>query len=328
MQRSSRLFLDGSTLRHRSGLPLWLGNLLGQNWALSLDDFRSGRLVFTPSSLAQGYSPLARYALRWKDAQGKIHGLLVPVSWFLPGQAAREPIKMPQGLLWHTSPLNPLSSPKVQAVLQDAFDQLPLVAALRAQGVALPALSSFKPAGLGENGFDLMTYPRMKAVVLGFFGLLVGAALAYHFMRHQHYFDNPPLGAWVAFGACCALATWAWLAAEQQAPGEPSLKPTQCVLALLPGLAAALLAPSALLALNLALTPAQSVAVTVRHAPLRLQPEDASIPAFAPQQALDFWASLPAGTRRQMTVRQGLFGTWQYDSEPLQEEVYAFYGRR
>ena len=94
------------------------------------------------------------------------------------------------------------------------------------------------------------------------------------------------------------------------------------------GVAAALVAPFALLGANQALLPAQSVAATVRHAPLQLQPDDSSIPAFSPQLALEFWASLPAGTRRQMTVRQGLFGTWQYDSEPLQQEVYAFYGRR
>lgn len=229
---------------------------------------------------------------------------------------------MPKGLFFD---LNPWATPEVQAILQGAFDQLPLVAALHAQGVALPPLSSFKPAGLGDNGFDLMAYPRMKAVVLAFFSLLVTAGLAYHFMRHQHYFENPPVWVWVAFGACCALATWGWMAAEQQPAGEPSLKPTQGVVAMVLGVGAALLAPSALLALNQALTPAQSISVTVSHSPLLLQPEDARIPAFRPSQALEFWASLPAKSAHPLVVRQGLFGTWQYDSAPLEDEAHAFY---
>ena len=329
--RRSRLYLSGSTLSQRSGLPLWLGNLLRQNWALSLDDFRSGRLAFTPSALGQGYSPLARYVLRCKAAQGKTHRLigprhLVPADWFLIGQEAREPLRIPGASFWRMH--DPWATPQGRAALEGAFDQLPLVAGLRAQGVALPPFSSARHPGLGEGGFDLMAYPRMKAVVLTFFGLLASAGLGYHFMRHQHYFESPPLWTWVAFGTCCALATWMWLATQPQPPGEPSLKPTQGVLALLPGVGAALLAPSALLALNQVLIPAQSVTVTVRHAPLRLQPEDAGIPAFSPRHALAFWASLPAGTRRQMTVRQGLFGTWQYDAEPLQQEVRAFHGRR
>ena len=130
---------------------------------------------------------------------------------------------------------------------------------------------------------------------------------------------------WVAPGICCALAVWWWQAAAQQEPGEPSLKPTQGVVAALLGIAATLLAPSVLLGANLVFTPAQEISFSVRNDPLGLQPDDSSIPAFRPSQALDFWASLPASTQRQITVRKGLFGTWQYDSAPLEDEVSAFY---
>lgn len=45
--RGSRLYLSRSQLRHSNGLPLWLGNLLKQNWTLALDErmLRFGKLV-------------------------------------------------------------------------------------------------------------------------------------------------------------------------------------------------------------------------------------------------------------------------------------------
>lgn len=336
MQRGSRLYLSRATLSQRSGLPLWLGNLLRQNWTLSLDELHSGRFVFTLIHLVQARapSPLAMYGLRWKAANATLSALmpqpqLFPASWFLIGQEARKPPEMPQLGFWLRS-ANPWATPEGQAALQTAFDQLPLVAALRAQGLSLPVLSSVRLLGLGDGSFDLMADPRMKAVVLGFFGLIASAALAFHFTRHQHYFEPPPLFVWLAVGACCALGAWLWQMAQDM-PEGPSLRPIQGLLAVMLGLASALFSPFALLGVNQVVTSTQQISVSVSQAPLRLQPEDSRIPAFAPQAALEFWASLPANSRRQMTVHQGLFGTWQYDSAPLQDEVEAFYrqhGRR
>lgn len=335
LQRGSRLYLSRSTLSQRSGLPLWLGKLLRQNWTLPLDELRSGQRVFTltnqpqPAGLTLKPAPLAMYALRWKAASTTLSALmpqpqLFPASWFLIGQEARQPLDVPQLKLGWRSSTNPWATPAGQAVLQTAFDQLPLVAALRAQGLSVPALSSIRLLGLEDGSFDLMAEPRMKAVVLGFFALIASAALAFHFTRHQHYFEPPPLFVWLAFGACCALGAWLWQMA-QAAPEGPSLRPIQWLLAVMLGLASALFAPFALLGVNQVFTSAQQISVTVSQAPLRLQPENSRIPAFAPKTALEFWASQPAGTRRQMTLHHGLFGTWQYDSEPLQDEVEAFY---
>ena len=117
--------------------------------------------------------------------------------------------------------------------MQEAFEALPLVTALRAQGVPLSAFSTAKRQ-IGD-GIDLMAYPRMKAMVLSFFGLLISAGLAYHFMRHQHFFEAPAVWVWVVFGACCALASWFWLAKEK-APAVPSFKPTQGLMAVLLGM--------------------------------------------------------------------------------------------
>ena len=327
--RGSRLYLSSSQLRHSSGLPLWLGNWLKQNWALSLDEFRHGRMVFALAGLARANTSLASFVLRWKAADNdKTHWLtaylvrrqLTPASWFLIGQAAREAVHPPKGLFWRS--LNPWTTPAGKAVLQEAFDALPLVTALRAQGVPLPAFSTAKRQ-MGD-GIDLMAYPRMKTMVLSFFGLLIGAGLAYHFMRHQHFFEAPAVWIWAVFGACCALASWFWLS-EEQAPAAPSFKPTQGLMAVLHGIAATLMAPSALLGLNLALGARQWVSVTVIKTPLQLVPDDKTIPPFSPSQAREFWAELPVQSDRQIAVHKGIFGTWQYDSEPLEGEVYAFY---
>ena len=326
--RGSRLYLSRSQLRHSSGLPLWFGNLLKQNWTLALDEFRSGRMLFTLAGTGRSNAPLAWFFLRWRADNDKTHWLtahlirrqLTPASWFLIGQAAREAVHPPKGLFWRS--LNPWTTPAGKAVLQEAFDALPLVTALRAQGVPLPAFSTAKRQ-MGD-GIDLMAYPRMKTMVLSFFGLLIGAGLAYHFMRHQHFFEAPAVWIWAVFGACCALASWFWLS-EEQAPAAPSFKPTQGLMAVLHGIAATLMAPSALLGLNLALGARQWVSVTVIKTPLQLVPDDKTIPPFSPSQAREFWAELPVQSDRQIAVHKGIFGTWQYDSEPLEGEVYAFY---
>jgi hypothetical protein len=164
------------------------------------------------------------------------------------------------------------------------------------QGVPLPSIYTARRAA--ADGIDLMAYQRMKAAVLCFFGLLIGAGLAYHFMRHQHYFEPPALWIWAAFGACCALATWFWLAAEQ-GPAVPSFRPTQGLIAALFGVAVALMAPSALLGLNQALSARQWVSVTVSKTPLRLRPDDKRIPPFSPSQAREFWAEHPEQPVRQ-----------------------------
>ena len=327
--RGSRLYLSSSQLRHSSGLPLWLGNLLKQNWTLVLDEFRSGHALFKLAGTPRSNAPLAWFVLRWKAGDDKSHWLtaqlagrkVAPASWFLIGQEPREAVHWPKGLFWRS--LNPWTTPAGKAVLQKTFDELPLVEALRAKGVSLPAFSTARRHIAGDS-IDLMGYPRMKAVVLSFFGLLIGAGLTYHFMRHQHYFEAPATWVWAAFGACCALASWFWLA-EEHAPTGPSFKPTQGLIAALFGVSAALMAPSALLGLNLALGTRQWVSVTVSKTPLQLLPEDKNIPPFSPSQAREFWAELPAHPARQIAVRKGIFGTWQYDSEPLEDEVSAFY---
>ena len=109
-------------------MPLWLGNLLKQNWTLSLDEFRSGRMVFALAGLARENASLASFVLRWKAAHNdKTHWLgpylirrqLTPASWFLIDREAREVLHAPKGLFWRS--LNPWTTPAGKAVLQEAL---------------------------------------------------------------------------------------------------------------------------------------------------------------------------------------------------------------
>ena len=327
--RGSRLHISHAHMRHTSGLPEGLAQLLKQNWTLSLDDVRSGKIHLTLSGAARAHASLAWFAIQW-NADGAPPGWLkkqltlqrlVPAGWFLIGESAREPIEAPKGLFWRS--LNPWATPAGEVLLQKAFNQLPVIAALRAHGVSVPPLATAR-RNLPGGSIDLMAYPRIKALVLSFFSLLVGAGVMFHLMRHQHFFHAPPPGVWAAIGGLCAVAGWLWLRTEQ-APAESSFKQTQVLIAALFGVAAALAAPSALLAVNAALTPPRLVAVTVNQAPLQIMPDDKSIPPFSPSQAKEFWAERGALSGRQITVRKGLFGMWQYDSEPFEEEVWAFY---
>lgn len=54
-------------------------------------------------------------------------------------------------------------------------------------------------------------------------------------------------------------------------------------------------------------------------------PDDKGVPPFSASQEKEFWAERGALRGRQITVRKGLFGMWQYDCEPFEEEVWAFY---
>ena len=327
--RGSRLHICHTHMRHTSGLPEGLANLLKQNWTLSLDDVRSGRTRLTLSGAARAHAPLAWFALQWTrggDQPGWLRKQfalqrLAPAGWFLIGEPAREPIEAPKGLFWRS--LNPWATPAGEALLQKAFDQLPVVAALHAHGVSVRPIATAR-LNLSGSGIDLMAYPRLKALVLSFFGMLIGAGLAHHFMRHQHFFEAPAVWIWAVWGAACALVSWFWLCTEK-APAVPSFRATQVLIAALFGVAAALLAPSAFLAVNQAVRSPQLILVTVKQMPLRLVPQDLNTPSFSPSQAREFWAAQPAQLARPLTVRQGIFGAWQYDSEPLEDEVSLFY---
>lgn len=57
--RGSRLHISHAHMRHTNGLPEGLAHLLKQNWTLSLDAVRSGKIHLTLSGAARTHAPLA-----------------------------------------------------------------------------------------------------------------------------------------------------------------------------------------------------------------------------------------------------------------------------
>ena len=321
--KQARLTLQTDTLRYASGLPLlsrWL------DWTLDLEAVRSDKLALHLKGVAMGPQPTYNYLLSW--GKGLFVRQVRPAAWHLPDQPPVAPLKPASsfGLVrWQT--------PENQALLQQQFNQLPLVQALRQRGIALPPVTGKRQ----RAGLDLMAYPRMKVAVIGFFMAMLSAIVLFHLMRHHHYFTPPPLLVWVAIGSAAGVGMLAWLWPEH--PGGASavtaeetagFRFTQALLAALVAVAAGLCAPSLPLAFSSGTQLSQDTAFELKHAPVRLRATAASgVPDVHPDQALDYWLSQPEGAAFSLPVRPGVAGLWwQFDSRALSDRLDAFYGSK
>ena len=315
--KNARLMLNDSRMSYTSRMPLlsrWL------DWQLDLEDIRSEKIKLRFSGNELGAQPVLLYRLTWG-----ISGLrqIRPAAWILPNQTTL-PVQKPSsffGLVnWKKS--------ENMALLQQQFDQLPLINALMQRGVLLPQVSK-KREGIG---LDLMAYPRMKVAVISFFATLVGAFVLFHLMRHQHYFSLPPLSLQLTFGALAGLFMFAWLWGEKPNSGntaeQAGFRGTQVLLAGLFAVSAGLCAPSLPLLLGSTFQSSHEQAFTLQKLPLALKGIDPSdMPTIQPTQAIEYWQSLKDGEVVNLPVSRGLAGLWwQYDSSGLQNKVEVFYG--
>lgn len=331
-RRRARLVLDGQSLRYASGLPLvwrWL------DWQLDLNALRSGAVTWQLQGVPVPANPLSALRLTWK--RGARLGLS-PARWYLPGEPELDDVVRPHSMaglvLWNSARNLP--------VVQQLFETLPLVRALRERGVPVPVPDG-KQSGVA-GGTNLMAYPRMKAVVIGFFVALAVAAALFHAMRHQHYFLAPPVGAWLAFAACAGLLLLAWMwpegalahgKATPTAAERVGFRTTQLLVAALAAVPAGLCAPSLPLLWTWAAEPLRTVVFAVAppvppSSRVVLQaPQEGDVPPVEPTQAIGYWLSLRPGETVELPVRRGVAGLWwQFDSSVLEGRLEAYYGRR
>ena len=331
-RKRARLVLDDQSLRYTSGLPVvwrWL------DWQLDLQALRSGAVQWKLGGAPVPANPLSTLRLTW--SKGARLGLS-PARWYLPGVLEQESGVQPHSVaglvLWNSA--------KNLPVVQQMFEDLPLVRALRERSVPVPSPDGKPSSAFG--GADLMAYPRMKAVVFGFFVALAAAAALFHAMRHQHYFVSPPMAIWWAAAACSALLVLAWLWAEGtlvHGRGTPTaseragFRTTQVLLAALTAVPAGLCAPSLPLLWTWATQAPRSVVFAVAppvQSPPRVllqAPQGEGIPAVEPRQAIGYWLSLRPAATVELPVRRGLAGLWwQFDSSVLEERLTSYYGRR
>jgi hypothetical protein len=197
-KKNARLILENSTLSYVSGVPFaakWL------NWTLDLDAIRSEQLTFKVFGVPLGFRPLHSYGLSWSVGYNSLKQVRV-AKWHLSDQPAAEPTQ-PKSFLGFVR----WSTPENIAILQQQFDQLPLIHALKQRGITLPALT-------GKNqqfsAMDLMTFPRMKRAVIGFFISIVAAFGLFHAMRYQHFFVSPQVVNWFVVGALAGVGVLVW----------------------------------------------------------------------------------------------------------------------
>lgn len=320
-KKHARLTLDDQALIYTSGIPI-IGRWL--DWNLDLKAIRSNTLSFKLAGMPMGAQPIHLYRLTWGTGFNDLKQLR-PAMWHLPDQERSELVK-PKSFLglvrWGT--------PENVAVLQQQFDQLPLMQALRQRGIAVPPITGKKQ----HTGVNLMAVPRFKAVVIGFFVALAVALVLFHSMRHQQYFVQPTWTVWMAVAGLCGLGAYLWLCMEpvdqdraDYTGGALEFRLTQIFLACLVGLAAGVCAPFLPLALSNMAQPAQEVEFVLQKSPLLLRaPASGGMPDIQPAQALDYWTSLPEGTVVKLPVRRGNDGLWwQFDSSVLGDRLEAFY---
>ncbi len=329
-KRRARILLDAQELRFECGVPMlrrWL------DWRLSLADVRAGKVSFVLRGLPMGSNALDLFQVGWGYS-----GLrrFAPARWVSLGHDVLqgEPPALTKGTdSDELPPHRPLgwvrwSHPENAAWLQQRYEALPLVAALRQQGITLPPLH---PAG-ERTGVDLLRYPRLGFALTRALPVVVvlGAALQ-HLARYQHYFAPWPLAVWVLPVLVIALLSAAWLWRDSPAEGMSqgdawSVRFAQVLVA---GLWAVLLSWG-LQAMPLVLAQRLAVPVNVDfvldRASLHLVPEPGS--ATTQRIALDsttaFWIAQSPGTIQALTVRDG-WGLWQqYDAEDLNRRIAEF----
>jgi hypothetical protein len=313
-RRRGRLTLDNSQLRFDSGVPL-LGPWL--DWQLSLDDVRSGRTALRLTSVALGANALALIRLGWGRA-----GLrsLRPAAWRLSGEGASvhpepQPPHRPLGFVNWRHPDN-------AAWLQQRFDALPLLLALRERGVVLPDLLSMRQ---GAEGPDLMAHPRLRAVLALLALLTISGALLLHLSRYQHYITPWSRPTWLAMAALIAALTAAWQLVL--APPMPDDRASRWSLRFAQALSTVLMVP--LLGWNLYHAPlawgrafgrAQAGDYVLDVDAAVLRPSDAATagPAIAVDLAAPYWRAQQDGSTHPLVVRRGWAGWWtQYDTETM-----------
>ena len=324
-KKNARLILTDDELRHVSGVPV-LGQWL--DWTLDLTAIRRNNAILKVIGQPMGADPLKFYRLSWGESSIFQIRQIRPSAWLLANQPIAKAIqpKSTLGLVRWRHPEN-------QALLQQQFDQLPLVQALRMRGVTVEAVTGKRQ----HAGVDLMAYPAFKLAVIGSLVAFVVAFGLFHAMLDQQYFVQPGWTVWVTVAAIAAAIVYMRLRQEQPADEPTGIRAkslefvaTQVFLACLAGAGAAAVAVSLPLVLSTVSQPAREVTFVLQKSPLRLlAPTSVGIPDVQPVQALDYWASLPDGEIVMLPVRRGIGGLWwQFDSSALSDSLDKFYGSR
>ena len=293
-----------------------------------------------------------RLALAWrnppKQARWQPHIVLSKWAPCVSGQLRTGPWPAPKQApsamqkFWMRP--TPVTALEVQDLSQ-RMQHLPLMQALRARGVTLPALPLPDSDGLHHNMasagmLDLAQVPQLRhgLWLLGVLAVL-GAALLFEPMRWR--FVAVPWSLHIGGGVLCALLC-GWLVWPRTVKRQVGLsaaataaqaRHAACVLALLCGALLIWAGAHGLLWWSAhAQTPQTMVFVldksSIDPGPVRLQPEGEG-PSIEWDSMLRFWQSEPEGQRYSIPVFRSVIGPWWlFDDTPVRKRSEAFYRKQ
>lgn len=314
--RDGRLTLSPDQLQFSSGVP-WLRTWI--DWTLRLDELRAGRPPLRLQTPALGSHALWMIRLAW-GVSGR-HSVQ-PAAWCLqgdPSQAARTPPAQPPHRPWGFVSWH---HPANAAWLQQQFEALPLLVALRQQGVDLGPLLQQRSSVEGQ---DLLSHPRMRVILMVLPILLVTGALLLHGSRYQHYVAPWPRAAWLACAALLMFLSlaWHWTLAPAAPAGRSqrwSLRLAQIITSALVAILVCWNLHHAPLAWARAFAPAQRMDFRLDVDQARLVSADDARPVTVIPVDLGaaYWRTQEDGSVHPLDLRQGWSQHWmQYDTEAL-----------
>ncbi|MDZ7737123.1 MAG: hypothetical protein U5P41_14295 [Gammaproteobacteria bacterium] len=298
-QRRARVRVDSDRIAFCSGLP-GIFQYLAPDWQCDYAAIESVAL-----------QPAGRgnfLALVITPRQGRKRQLL-PQQWIEPGS---------RGSSGNWLRLSRVKREDAERLLRET----PLLRQLQALGVTIDiSMQQHYRPGLDTSAhFDLTTNRTalgclLLMAVLGLYALVDGVLLT-----GDRYVATPPYLWFVLAALAAAALTAVWL----QRATVPRLE--SATLALLLGISVALAAWPGLLRIN-AVTAADGPEdqIYTLAADGVLQPDAIGLPAMQRPIDADFWRAQPVGSRWPFAMRRGLFGFWQYDSQPLIEDIRQYY---
>ena len=296
-QRHARLVIDSGHIALQSGLPRWLSRWM--DWSMDHDDIKRAELR------PVGYGNFLMLILIPLEGHPR---QLSPEQWIEPGGSRA-------GRLFRVHKLNETDAAQM-------LENAPLLRYLCNAGVSVEVNMnpwshvSGKQVDLSRNRSAMAGILIMA--LLGVYALIDGVLV-----QGDAYAGTAPYVLFAAFGLIMAVAATIWFI-------RALLPPVESIgLALLLGVFAAFAAWPGILRLN-ALTDtdgAETYTYTLFPGHV-LRPEQADLPILNRPIDNQFWSRQPVGSRWQFEMRRGMFGFWQYDTEPVIETIRGYYEKQ
>jgi hypothetical protein len=300
---------------------VWLGTIALAPWFPALARLQTrGRLTITDEGMAfdarlppalAWLNRVASWSGRWEQITGVVVNPLGGgiARFTVPGRAFSIHVPLHGWMPEH------LAAAGAEAAKPKGVEDSPVWQALAARGLTAQK-------GRTMVDFDLVQHPATRAalVVTGLLGL--GGLLSIGFESEAYIADGygflvPHLVA----GACGIALFWLVLRRVRAPARLPAGIPVG--VAVFGGMAAALFSYGGLVSLNRVAVPALPQTYAIGEPCTTLLPADPALPRIIWSTGFtDYWCSFERGSKLEVPVRRGLFGTWQFDQGAFVDRIH------